>query len=354
MGPPCHGVSLKSFPVYGILFPGGKMKKRAYWILFLILFTGLCFAEKVASFTEFINPYEFKVDVDRFYISEDTSIYIYSLKDYQLIKKFGKKGEGPGEFLLVGGKELLIDILPGNIMVNSYGKVVYFTKDGDYLREKKIKAVSKRLTPVNDQFVGLKYKRENKILFHQINLYNSSFELVKTIYQHKHGLQLGTKRKFNPLTIDPPACKVGDNKIFMLDGQHEAVHVFNEKGEPLFSVTNKDELLEFTDEDKKDMLNDPYWKGLTQRISPIIDFPGYFPPINWFYIDPVQKVIYLNTFKRENEKRKYILFDFNGRFIKKILLPSGGHIAFFNGKYYRLVENEDEEVWELHVTEIER
>lgn len=331
------------------------MKKKIHWILFLMLFSLPGFAEKVASFTEFTNPFEFQVDVDRFYISEDTSIYIYSLKDYQLIKKFGRKGEGPGEFLIVGaGNGLLIDIQPDNIMVNSYGKVVYFTKDGDYLKEKKIKAVAKWLTPVNDQFVGLKYKRENKILYHQINLYNSSFELVKTIYQHKHGLQLGTKRKFNPLTIDPPACKVCDNKIFMLDGQHEAVHVFNEKGETLFSVTNKDELLEFTDQDKKDMLNDSFWKELTQRIRPTIDFPGYFPPINWFYIDPVQKVIYLMNFNRDNENRKYILFDFKGRLIKKILLPSGGHIAFFNGKYYRLVENEDEEVWELHVTEIER
>jgi hypothetical protein len=96
------------------------MKRKAYWILFLILFTGLCFAEKVASFTEFTNPYESQVDVDRFYISEDTSIYIYSLKDYKLIKKFGKKGEGPGEFLIVGtGNGLLIDIQPDNIMVNN-------------------------------------------------------------------------------------------------------------------------------------------------------------------------------------------------------------------------------------------
>jgi hypothetical protein len=102
------------------------------------------------------------------------------------------------------------------------------------------------------------------------------------------------------------------------------------------------------------MLNDPFWKELTQRINPMIAFHGYFPPINWFDIDPVQKVIYLRTFKTENEKGKYILFDFNGRLIKKILLPSGGHIAFFNGKYYRLVENEDEEVWELHVIKIER
>jgi hypothetical protein len=176
--------------------------------------------------------------------------------------------------------------------------------------------------------------------------------MVKTIYRHEHGLQFRIKKKYNPLTINPPGCKVCDNKIFMLDGQGEAVHVFNEKGETLFSVTNKDERLEFTVEDKNNLRSDPFWKEVTQRINPMIDFPGYFPPISRFYIDPVQKVIYLVTFKKDNEKREYILFDFSGRLIKKVLLPAGDHIAFFNGKYYRLVENEDEEFWELHVIDI--
>jgi hypothetical protein len=332
--------------------------KIVYWILLLILLSGLALAEKAASFPELTNPYEFHINNNRIYITDDVTVYIYSLKDYRLIKKFGKKGEGPGEFLIVGaGNGLMLGFQPDHIVVNSYAKLVYFTRDGDYLKESKIKTVAKYLYPVSDHFVGLKYKRENKTLYHQINLYDSAFNFVKTIYQHEHGLQLGTKRKFNPLTINPPQCSIYDNKIFMIDGQQEAVHVFKQTGEELFSVTVKDELRKFTEEDKNELLNDSFWRRLSRGRKFMFDFPGYYPPIRWFYIDPARKMIYLSTYKNEDGKTKFTRFDFTGRLVKKVLLPSEGYntylAVFFNGTYYRLVDNE-EEGWELHVLEIER
>jgi hypothetical protein len=45
------------------------------------------------------------------------------------------------------------------------------------------------------------------------------------------------------------------------------------------------------------------------------------------------------------------VYDFSGKFIKKLLLPQG-LLRFFNGKYYRFVENEDEEAWELYIEKI--
>ncbi|MCP5048466.1 MAG: hypothetical protein GY940_14950, partial [bacterium] len=58
--------------------------------------------------------------------------------------------------------------------------MTYFTKEGDYLNEKRTKAVAKLLVPIGNQWVGLKYKRENKVLYHYINLYDSKFNFANT------------------------------------------------------------------------------------------------------------------------------------------------------------------------------
>ena len=250
----------------------------------------------------------------------------------------------------------MLGFQPDHIVVNSYAKLVYFTRDGDYLKERKVKNVAQYLYPISNHFVGLKYKRENKTRYHQINLYDSAFNFVRTIYKHEHGIQSWKEMKFNPLTIDPPLCSIHDNKIFMIDGQHEAVHVFKQTGEKLFSVTVEGELRKFTGEDKNKILNDPFWRELSRGRKLVFDFPGYYPPIKWFYVDPAREMIYLSAYKNEDEKTKFTMFDFTGRMVKKVLLPCEEYNAilavFFNGKYYRLVDNE-EEGWELHVLEID-
>jgi hypothetical protein len=332
--------------------------KIVYWVLFLILLSGLSFAEKAASFPELTNPYEFHINNDRIYICDNLIIYVYSLKDYRLIKKFGKKGEGPGEFMVVGlGNGLMLGFQPDHLLVNSYGKLVYFTRDGNYVKESKIKNIAKYLYPVSDCFVGLKYKRVDRTLYHQINLYDSAFDFVRTIYQHEHGIQFWKKLKFNPLTIAPPQCSIYDNKIFIIDGQHEAVHVFKKTGEKLFSVTVEGELRKFTGEDKNKVLNGSFWRKLSRGKKSVFDFPRYYPPVRWFYIDPVREILYLSAYKNEDEKTKFTLFDLTGRMVKKILLSSEDYntylTVFFKGTYSRLVDNE-EEGWELHVIEIER
>ena len=76
------------------------MKKFILFILTLT-FVSPGFAEKVATLQEINKPWTFFVDQDRFYISETVSVYIYSLKDFKLIKKFGRRGEAAGEFIVV-------------------------------------------------------------------------------------------------------------------------------------------------------------------------------------------------------------------------------------------------------------
>jgi len=54
-----------------------------------------------------------------------------------------------------------------------------------------------------------------------------------------------------------------------------------------------------------------------------------------------------------------LVFDIKGKFLKKLFLPykfmnpvDEYPIAVKSGKLYQLIENEDEEKWELHITVI--
>ncbi|MGD2088646.1 MAG: hypothetical protein PVH61_20885 [Candidatus Aminicenantes bacterium] len=48
---------------------------------------------EVVPLPDLINPDGIQADRHQLYITERHSIYIYSLKDFKLTKKFGKSGE---------------------------------------------------------------------------------------------------------------------------------------------------------------------------------------------------------------------------------------------------------------------
>jgi hypothetical protein len=65
------------------------------------------------------------------------------------------------------------------------------------------------------------------------------------------------------------------------------------------------------------------------------------------------------TFKKDGEKNEFYVFDTKGKLLEKIFIPlinmderSPYPFAIHKGKVYQLNENEDDETWELHVTEI--
>jgi hypothetical protein len=65
------------------------------WSLLMLLHLQ---AKKVAAFAEFGQPASFNIGNGYIYVQEKTTIFVYDLKNYQLVTKFGKEGEGPGEF----------------------------------------------------------------------------------------------------------------------------------------------------------------------------------------------------------------------------------------------------------------
>ena len=83
---------------------------------------------------QFTRPKGIVHDKDEnLYVVDGYEIKLFSLKDAKLITRFGKNGEGPGEF----PRHPRITFFPYEIFVRAMGKVLFFKRDGKYISEKK-------------------------------------------------------------------------------------------------------------------------------------------------------------------------------------------------------------------------
>ncbi len=73
--------------------------KRLKLVLFVLVFSVAIFGEQVAVLEKVSRPETVSVDAENVYLTEGTTVYIYSLDHYNLVTKFGKQGEGPREFI---------------------------------------------------------------------------------------------------------------------------------------------------------------------------------------------------------------------------------------------------------------
>ena len=138
------------------------------FLLFLILITRT-FSVKIATFQAHLIPDAILINDNQLYITEGSSVLIYSMKDFKLIKKFGRKGEGPEEFK---GKPQL-NVQGDYIIVNSRAKVSFFTKNGTFIREVNHILSGRTFQPLGDGFVGYHSGAdEDEIRYSGIYIYN--------------------------------------------------------------------------------------------------------------------------------------------------------------------------------------
>lgn len=326
--------------------------KRIILILLLVLFASLVSMGKVVPLTDLVKPHKIAVDENQIYIAEKAAVYIYSLKDFQLKKKFGKEGEGPQEFKR---RIIRMNIQPDYIFLNSAGKVSYFTKDGTFIKELRTISPDMRLKPFGKGFVGGRTLAENNTLYFFIGIYDANLKKIKDLYKQERGVQMGGKG--TKVFAHPLPYYAYEDSLFIVKGKDFVIDVLDKIGKKRYSVTCDYKRIKVTADDKKRVLNylktDPETKPYFEMIKPII-FPDYFPAIRNYYI--ADKEIYIITYKKENEKTECFIFDIKGKFLKKSFIPyelmnpvDEYPAAIKNRTVYQLVENEETEDWELHI-----
>ncbi len=341
-----------------------------FLFIFLILFFvigGTVFLGSTNTLPGVINPKMISIFADELFVTEDDAIYVYSLKDLSLKVKFGKKGAGPTEFQVWPFQSIWIKVFPDYIIVNSFDKVLYFSKDGKFIKEIKKNYLTTQITPIGENFVGVGSRTDakDKIRYVTVNLYDAKLQRIKELYCQpfpQQGINLD-------LITDFLHFKVYDDTIFIEESPRGfLIEIFDKEGNKQYEINKQYVKIPVNQRDKEAAIEEfkaePTIKSIgweAYKKMTNFQFRNDFPPIKHMEID--NKKIYIRTFKTKDDKDEYIVLNLKGDILGTIYLPHMEQSPFWhnildiklftitNDKFYYLKENKDEE-WELYREEI--
>ncbi|MCP5049316.1 MAG: hypothetical protein GY940_19255 [bacterium] len=355
-----------------------KVKIAVLCVFVLLASAGAGFTGEVRSLPEVLKPDNITVHGNKLYVVEGAEISIYSLEDLSLTRKWGTSGEGPGELRVVPGYVNKVRVISGSVVAESFDKLIYFSSEGNLQKEIKKKSFQiVQAVPIGANFVVARTRidTEKKIMYYCICLYNSKMEETKEIYRELHPQQGLSFPVTLDMTVNFIRFEVVDDKFFIEEsGKGFLIEVFDKEGEKLYQIQHPFEKIKLTGDHEKEIIErfkaDPLiklqiqanggWAALKKLMN--MKFPDTYPAIKSFEIS--NNKIYVQTYKVVEGKSEYVVMDFKGKIIKRVYLAKfentpilsqilGAKLhTIHDNKLYYLMENEDEEEWELHVEEI--
>ncbi len=332
------------------------MKK---WLaIFFIFWASFLVGEEVVSLTGLNKPQYLVVDGQQVFITEGATVYIYSAPGYKLQKKFGKRGEGPGEFK-ESGEGITLAITPSEIIVNSIGRISFFTRNGEFKRESRTTNTrGYNFISLGDKYVGTFVTFDKDKRFFTLTLCDAELNKEKELYAFPHPFFPRTK-KINAVDIRVSSSHVYGDKIFVDDSDGNIL-VYNEKGEKVKTISPTYEEIPVTAKHKKWYLEiwqtslRPEYQAFKERLK----FPVIFPKIRDYQV--IDGQVYIITYKEKDDKSQVFVYSLDGQLKKTLYLPLAetdmllpptyNYYTIKNEKLYRLVENLEKEEWQLHIT----
>jgi hypothetical protein len=316
-------------------------------------------AKVVAAFPEVGKAEIIVLDDGQLYITERENIYIYSRDDYKLKTKFGKRGEGPQEFMLVPHFQLALGVRADKIVVYSLGKISQFTKNGAFINETKLRSTSAyNLQPFEDFFLGAIQTPGKDKMYNSAVLYDAGLNKIKVL--KKVESQFRGEGKGTHLLENELVFRAYRDKIFISDCDPFVVDVFDKKGNLLYSIKRDVETVpisaEFKRKAKEFFRKDPRYKDIYSYLQPIT-CAKHFPAIQAFFAH--NNRLYVITWQKKGNDYRCLIFDTEGgKFIKEINIPlrfksnmmEPYPFSFWGNTFYQLVDNPETEEWELHAT----
>lgn len=337
--------------------------RKTIWFIASICLLSIGVQAKPAVLEEVMIPDGIAVDDSFVYVTEDTTVRVFSLKDFKLKTTFGKAGEGPGEFMpkpSTGGSAIGIVPLPEQLFIRSLGKISCFSKTGALIKEMKTgKSRSTSILPFGDNYLSFsEADTDGKGLVTRIRLMDPQLNPIKVIYTSARPLGEQPKlRIFSKSFI----VRTFEDKIYVADKQEFHIAIFDKNGKPLPGVSMDYPLPVVSDEDKNSVIQwfktSPRTRDTWAFLKTMVEVSDNYAAIKNFWV--TGGAIYVMTYKTTDGKREFFIFGPGGKLKEKKLLKIFENnimedfpTTVYKGKLYQLVEDPDDETWNLHVTAI--
>jgi hypothetical protein len=309
--------------------------------------SGLLFKEELLLGIESRDPdYMFSeitsllVDADENMIvsdEKDACIKIFD-KNGKFIRRFGKKGQGPGEIQSFGRMSLCGDLIAINDIGNS--RFSYFTKNGDLVRH----------VPIG------KYRSPGAMADSRGYIYGD----ILSFEDGPMGKLIRFDREFKPLstiaTMElpkqvPPAIllerfyfriRENDSLVWGRSYKYE-LNILNPDGELEMRIIRDYDPVKVTVGNLKEEMQKRYPdRPIPSNFSIPSHFPKHYPTFYYFVIDSESR-IYVCHFLYEGERAVYDVFNSDGKYCLKFNHPRDEMLAVIqNGKaYFMIRENEE-------------
>lgn len=341
------------------------MKFFHAFLIFVILVLAL-FPEKVASLSDVEKPTDILCAKQKIFIMDGANVKAFDLKKGSSKFQFARKGEGPGEIKMSPFQTNTITLHNSDIGIDSLDRVIYYSLEGKFQREvKKGGFLGLQVKPVGENYVVKRVDRsDKKTEYITLDVYDRNMKKLREIARQRSSIQFDSVR----MIPDSTHFTVKDGLIYVERSDKGAViEVFDSEGNPVKTIKFNSEKTSVTEIDKLSALNrykndslvkQIGFENLKKRIK--FDFPDYLPEIA--NIMAYKNNLIIKTYIRNKDKTLYLMIDMNGKILKKMSLPATwdgemiSHLngvepqlyTFYDGYFYYIIENYNDEEFELH------
>ena len=263
------------------------------------------------------------------------------------------------------------------LLLEGMNKILFFSKDGNFLEEKRKGGRFFRTNSIGENYVtlGITIDKKSGRSFLTLSICDSGFKLIKEVYKQ----EMKDNDTDIEMVIDTIIYSVWKERIYLVDNKGEnPVIVFNSVGRELYrfdtGITRKQIDQEFKEREIRRLREDDFismmikreggWDNFRKKINFL--FPRSLPPIQG--ITASENSIHILTYDRKDKNEKFIITDLKGNMIKTIFLPvplkssflakmlgrENKFYSFSSGKYYYLSEDDESEIFKVFTIDLNK
>jgi len=266
--------------------------------------------------------------------------------DGQFVRAFGEQGQGPGELQMPAG----IHLAPGDEIAvdDALGKkIVYFTKEGQYVSEisyaTRLALVNLQMDPMGN-FVGREMKLEGDEMFYEIAKFDKEMNALFTLDKIGFPVPIpGSGNKINMMDMMSIYQFDSSGNIYYGRNRDYEIDMYTPEGERIKSIRKEYQPQKISEEDKEEMLSrlDSFQSMGPVNLREMFEFPKMFPPFQYFTLDEKGR-IFVRTWEKGQEEDEFVhdIFDAEGRFVAQFTSKINV-VIWKNGNAYASDENEE-------------